>query len=92
MTEPGAFTRRPDKIAGMHVFNPVPVMELIEIVKGLSTSQKTIEALKEVAQMNKRGVVVNDTPGFIVNRLLVLLCNEAIKMMEREVASSEGPI
>jgi len=71
-------------------FNPVPVMQLIEIIEGLSTSAETIDALKEVAlQMKKVGVVVKDTPGFIVNRLLVPLCNEAAKILEAGVASAE---
>jgi len=86
--EIGAFTKRPDKVVGMHFFNPVPVMKLIEIIKSLTTADETIEAVKEVAdKMKKVGVVVNDTPGFIVNRLLVPLCNEAIKMLEAGVAS-----
>lgn len=88
ITEIGAFTKRPDKVVGMHFFNPVPVMKLIEIIKSLTTADETIEAVKEVAdKMKKVGVVVNDTPGFIVNRLLVPLCNEAIKMLEAGVAS-----
>lgn len=88
ITEIGAFTKRPDKVAGMHFFNPVPVMKLIEIIKSLTTSDETIAALTDVAaKMKKIGVVVNDTPGFIVNRLLVPLCNEAIKMVEAGVAS-----
>ncbi|AET68583.1 3-hydroxyacyl-CoA dehydrogenase [Desulfosporosinus orientis DSM 765] len=90
ITEIGSFTNRPDKVAGMHFFNPVPVMKLIEIIKGLATSEETIDALKVVAaKMKKVGVVANDTPGFIVNRLLVPLCNEAIKMLEAGVASLE---
>lgn len=88
ITEIGAFTTRPDKVVGMHFFNPVPVMKLIEIIKSLTTSDETIAAVKEVAdKMKKVGVIVNDTPGFIVNRLLVPLCNEAIKMLEAGVAS-----
>jgi 3-hydroxybutyryl-CoA dehydrogenase len=88
ISEIGSFTKRPEKVAGMHFFNPVPVMKLIEIINGLVTSEETIDALKEVAaKMGKTGVVVNDTPGFIVNRLLVPLCNEAIKMLEAGVAS-----
>lgn len=88
ITEIGAFTKRPDKVVGMHFFNPVPVMKLIEIIKSLTTSDETIAAVKEVAdKMKKVGVIVNDTPGFIVNRLLVPLCNEAIKMLEAGVAS-----
>lgn len=90
ITEIGSFTKRPDKVAGMHFFNPAPVMKLIEIVKGLTTSDETIKTLKEIAsKMNKVGVVVNDTPGFIVNRLLVPLCNEAMKMLETGVATPE---
>lgn len=88
ITQIGSFTKRPDKVVGMHFFNPVPVMKLIEIIKSLSASDETIEAVKDVAaKLGKVGVVVNDTPGFIVNRLLVPLCNEAIKMLEAGVAS-----
>ncbi len=90
ITEIGAFTKRPAKVAGMHFFNPVPVMRLVEIVRGLSTSEDTIAEIKSFAdKINKVGVVVNDTPGFIVNRLLVPLCNEAIKMLEAGVASPQ---
>lgn len=88
ITEIGSFTKRADKVVGMHFFNPVPVMKLIEIIKSLTTSDETIAAVKEIAdKMKKVGVIVNDTPGFIVNRLLVPLCNEAIKMLEAGVAT-----
>lgn len=88
ITQIGSFTQRPDKVVGMHFFNPVPVMKLIEIIKSLTASDETIAAVQDVAdKMGKVGVVVNDTPGFIVNRLLVPLCNEAIKMLEAGVAT-----
>jgi 3-hydroxybutyryl-CoA dehydrogenase len=88
ITQIGAFTKRPDRVVGMHFFNPVPVMKLIEIIKSLTCSDETIAAVKEIAdKMKKVAVIVNDTPGFIVNRLLVPLCNEAIKMLEAGVAS-----
>jgi 3-hydroxybutyryl-CoA dehydrogenase len=90
ITEIASFTKRADKVAGMHFFNPVPIMKLIEIVNGLTTSAETIASLKEVAvNMKKVPVVAKDTPGFIVNRLLVPLCNEAAKVLEAGVASAE---
>jgi 3-hydroxybutyryl-CoA dehydrogenase len=90
ITEIASFTKRPDRVAGMHFFNPVPIMKLIEIINGLTTSVETIAALKEVAvNLKKVPVVAKDTPGFIVNRLLVPLCNEAAKVLEAGVATAE---
>lgn len=90
ITELGSVTERPDRIAGMHFFNPVSVMKLIEIVKGFKTSDETIIKLKEAAvKLNKIPIVTNDTPGFIVNRLVIQLCNEAVKAVEAGVATPE---
>ncbi|WWD19670.1 hypothetical protein CI109_104132 [Kwoniella shandongensis] len=75
---------RQEKFAGLHFFNPVPAMKLVEIIKTSKTSQETYEALREVTvQMRKAPVTCNDTPGFIVNRLLVPYLLEAIRMVER---------
>jgi 3-hydroxybutyryl-CoA dehydrogenase len=90
ITEIASFTTRPGKVAGMHFFNPVPVMKLVEIIKGLNTSDETIAILQALAaDMKKTAVVAKDTPGFIVNRLLVPLCNEAAKILEAGVASAQ---
>lgn len=90
ITEIASFTKRPGRVAGMHFFNPVPIMKLVEIINGLTTSAETIAALKEVAvNLKKVPVVAKDTPGFIVNRLLVPLCNEAAKVLEAGVATAE---
>lgn len=90
ITEIASVTKRSDRVAGMHFFNPVPGMKLVEIIQGLNTSEETIETIKEVAtRFNKVPVVTKDTPGFIVNRLVIQLCNEAVKAVEAGVASPE---
>ncbi|KAK8853253.1 hypothetical protein IAR55_003955 [Kwoniella newhampshirensis] len=81
---------RQQRFAGLHFFNPVPAMKLVEIIKTPQTSQATYEALREVTlQMKKAPVTCNDTPGFIVNRLLVPYLLEAIRMVERGDATPE---
>lgn len=83
-------TRRPDRVAGMHFFNPVPVMPLLEIVRAETTSQETVDAIVAMAQrLGKDPIVVRDTPGFATSRLGVLLGLEAIRMLEASVASAE---
>ncbi|MFC1949803.1 3-hydroxyacyl-CoA dehydrogenase family protein [Chloroflexota bacterium] len=83
-------TGRPDKVVGLHFFNPAPVMKLVEIVKPITVSDETIEACKEFAvSVGKTPVVVPDTPGFIVNRLAVPFILNAIKLLEGGVASAE---
>lgn len=86
-----AATKRPDRVAGMHFFNPAQVMKLVEVIRGLETSDETISILKEVTQqMGKTSVEVKkDSPGFIVNRLFVPQLREAIKIVEEGVASIE---
>jgi 3-hydroxybutyryl-CoA dehydrogenase len=85
-----AATRRPELVAGMHFFNPVPVMPLLEIVRAEATSQGTIDAVVSVAQrLGKDPIVVRDAPGFATSRLGVLLGLEAIRMLEAGVASAE---
>lgn len=81
---------RPDKVAGIHFFNPVPVMKLVEVIHSLATSQETLQtALDFVRSLGKEPVVCKDTPGFIVNALLVpYLCN-AIRLLESGVATKE---
>jgi len=83
-------TRRPERVIGMHFFNPVPVMPLLEIVRAKATSDATVAAAQAFAKpLGKESIVVRDTPGFATSRLGVLLGLEAIRMLEQEVASAE---
>jgi 3-hydroxybutyryl-CoA dehydrogenase len=88
--EMAAATKRPDRVAGLHFFNPVPLMKLVEIVKTIVTSQETIDTLYAfAAKVGKTAVLAQDTPGFIVNRLLVPYLVYAIRMFESGLASRE---
>ncbi|CAG2109231.1 unnamed protein product, partial [Medioppia subpectinata] len=79
-----------ERYGGLHFFNPVPLMKLVEIIKNVTTSQQTVDALKEfVADIGKVGVLCKDTPGFIVNRLLIPYSGEAVRMVERGDATFE---
>ncbi|MCV6589881.1 MAG: 3-hydroxybutyryl-CoA dehydrogenase [Marinobacterium sp.] len=90
ITSIAAATERPEKVIGMHFFNPVPAMALVEVIKGLATSSATFEAVHEFAeQMGKTPVVSHDKAGFIVNRLLIPMLNEACFALEEGVASIE---
>src|SRR5436309_268789 len=83
ITQMGAVTRRPDKVCGLHFFNPAPVMKLVEIVKTISTSEETIETVRQFAvSLGKTPVIAKDTAGFIVNFLLILYLLAAIRMRE----------
>jgi len=85
-----ADVKRPDKFIGMHFFSPVPVMMLVEIIRGIKTSKETIAATEQlVSQMKKESVRVKDVPGFLVNRINNALRNEAFACMEERVASIE---
>jgi enoyl-CoA hydratase/3-hydroxyacyl-CoA dehydrogenase len=92
ITEMGRATKRPEKVAGMHFFNPPQLMALVEVIKGESTSQETIIALAELAKkLGKTPVIVRkDVRGFIVNRILVAVCNEALWAYQRKEATKEG--
>ena len=91
ITEIGAASGRPDKVVGMHFFNPVPAMKLVEIIKGLGTSEATKEAVIELSKaMGKVPVEVEEAPGFVVNRILVPMINEGIGIYADGVASVEG--
>ncbi len=91
ITRLGAATKRPDKVIGMHFFNPVPLMSLLEVVRGTDTSEETLAAILEVGrQMGKTPVVVKDSPGFISNRILCPMINEAILALDEGVADAEG--
>ena len=90
VTEIAGATAAPERVVGLHFFNPVPVMELLEIVRGLSTSEGTVEAARALAgRIGKKPIVVKDAPGFATSRLGVILGCEAIRMLEQGVASAE---
>lgn len=91
ITEIAAFTKRPDRVIGMHFMNPVPVMKLVEVIRGLATSDevyKTIEALS--LEMGKTPVEVNDAPGFVANRILIPMINEAVYTLYEGIATVEA--
>jgi 3-hydroxybutyryl-CoA dehydrogenase len=91
ITEIGAATKRPDKVVGMHFFNPVPMMKLVEVIMGMNTSDETVTVTKELSEkLGKMPVIVKkDVPGFIVNRLMIIQLMEAIRLYEEGVASIE---
>jgi 3-hydroxybutyryl-CoA dehydrogenase len=91
ITEIGASTGRPDKVIGMHFMNPVPVMKLVEIIRGLATSDETYQAVHDMAvAMGKTPAEVNDFPGFVSNRLLLPMINEAIYCVMEGVGTKES--
>ena len=90
ITELAAFTKRRDKFIGMHFFNPATLMKLIEIIRGLETSDDTFNKIKELSvAIGKDPVEVSDSPGFVVNKVLVPMINEAICVLMEGVASAE---
>ncbi len=90
ITEIASVTKRPGKVIGMHFFNPVPVMKLVEIIKGQSTSEETFKVIKALAEkLGKTPIAVNEAPGFAVNRILVPMINEAIFILQEGIASAE---
>ncbi|MEM2143645.1 MAG: 3-hydroxybutyryl-CoA dehydrogenase [Candidatus Thorarchaeota archaeon] len=90
ITQMAAVTGRPSKFIGMHFFNPVPVMQLVEIIRGQATSDETVDVIKAVSsKIGKQTVVVKEAPGFAVNRLLVPALNEAIFAIQEGVATVE---
>ncbi|MAO64412.1 MAG: 3-hydroxybutyryl-CoA dehydrogenase [Balneola sp.] len=91
ITKLAALTDRPEKFIGMHFFNPVPVMKLVEIVRGLETNDETYDVVEETAKkLNKAPVPVNDAPGFVSNRVLMPMINEAIFCVGEGVATPEN--
>jgi 3-hydroxybutyryl-CoA dehydrogenase len=91
ITKIGALTGRADRVIGMHFFNPVPVMKLVEVIRGLATSQATFEAVRELAvKLEKTPVEVNDAPGFVSNRVLMPLLNEAMYAVMEGAATAEA--
>ena len=87
ITQIAAATSRPDMVIGMHFMNPVPIMKLVEIIKGYNTSQETYDTVAEISKkLNKVPVEVNDYPGFVANRILMPMINEAIETLYNGVA------
>ncbi|UCZ53056.1 3-hydroxybutyryl-CoA dehydrogenase [Bacillus shivajii] len=90
ITEIAAVTKRPEKVIGMHFMNPVPVMKLVELIRGLATSDEVFDTVKTMAEeLKKTAVEVNDFPGFVSNRILMPMINEAIYTVYEGVASPE---
>ena len=90
ITEIASMTKRSEKVIGMHFFNPVPVMKLVEIIKGQSTSEETFAVIKALSEkLGKTPITVNEAPGFAVNRILVPMINEAIFVLQEGIASAE---
>jgi 3-hydroxybutyryl-CoA dehydrogenase len=91
ITKLAALTKRPDKVIGMHFFNPVPVMKLVEVIRGLATSTETFSATRDLSiKLDKTPVEVNDAPGFVSNRVLMPLLNEAMYAVMEGVATAES--
>lgn len=90
ITEIAAATKRPSKVVGMHFFNPVPVMKLVELIKGAETDDETLKTAKELAQkMGKEPIEVKEAPLFAVNRILVPIINEAAFVLMEGIAPAE---
>ncbi|MDP2995378.1 MAG: 3-hydroxybutyryl-CoA dehydrogenase [Anaerolineales bacterium] len=90
ITKIGAATKRPDKVIGMHFMNPVPIMQLVEVIRGLATSDETFQAIASlVEKLGKVMAVSQDYPGFIVNRILMPMINEAIFALYEGIATAE---
>jgi 3-hydroxybutyryl-CoA dehydrogenase len=91
ITEIAAFTKRPEKIIGMHFMNPVPVMKLVEVIRGLATSDTVYKTIEDLSiKMGKTPVEVNDAPGFVANRVLIPMLNEAIYTLYEGIATVES--
>lgn len=91
ITKIAAVTRRPDQVIGMHFMNPVPMMKLVEVIRGLQTSDQTMQTIRDLsAILDKTAVEVNDYPGFISNRILMPMINEAVYTLMEGVATKEA--
>ena len=91
ITRLAAYTKRPEKVIGMHFMNPVPVMKLVEVVRGLATEDETAEAVVKLSKdLGKTPVVANDSPGFVSNRVLMPMINEAVYCLHEGVAEAEA--
>lgn len=90
ITEIAAATKRPQLVIGMHFFNPVPVMKLIEVIKGIATAPETYDAIFKLSErIGKTPIAVEEAPGFVVNRILIPMINEAVGILAEGVASAE---
>lgn len=90
ITEIANATKNPSRVVGMHFFNPAPVMKLVEVVKGYATSRETVEKILEIAKnIDKEGIVVQESSGFVVNRILIPMINEAISVLSEGIACAE---
>jgi 3-hydroxybutyryl-CoA dehydrogenase len=90
ITDIASATSKPDKVIGMHFFNPVPVMKLVEVIKGIATSEETKSTIVELTKkLNKTPVEVEEAPGFVVNRILIPMINEAVGILADGVASAQ---
>lgn len=90
ITEVATSTSRPDQVIGMHFFNPAPIMKLVEIIKGITTSEETFQTVKDITeQLGKTPVEVAEAPGFVVNRILVPMINEAVGIFAEGIASAQ---
>jgi len=90
ITEIASATKRPDKVIGMHFFNPVPVMKLVEVISGIATSLESKNRVIEVSKtLGKEAVVVEEAPGFVVNRILIPMINEAVGILAENIASAQ---
>lgn len=90
ITEVASATKRPDKVIGMHFFNPAPVMKLVEVIRGIATSKETFDTVKELSvSIGKEPVEVAEAPGFVVNRILIPMINEASFILQEGIASVE---
>jgi 3-hydroxybutyryl-CoA dehydrogenase len=91
ITRLGATTNRPDKVIGMHFMNPVPVMKLVEVIRGIATSNETYEQVRSLSEkLGKTAMECNDSPGFVSNRVLLPMINEAIFALYEGVATRES--
>ena len=91
ITDIAAATNRPKKVIGMHFFNPVPLMKLVEVIRGLATSEETFSIVEDLAkEMKKVPVAIKDYPGFAVNRILIPMINEAIYAVYEGISTPEG--
>jgi 3-hydroxybutyryl-CoA dehydrogenase len=90
ITEIASFTKRPERVLGLHFFNPVPIMKLVEVIRALTTGEAAFQKARAfVEQIGKTAVIAKDTPGFVVNRLLVPYLLDAVRVLESGVASRE---
>lgn len=91
ITQIASYTKRPEKVIGMHFMNPVPVMKLVEVIRGIATSDETTMIINELSvKLDKVPVEVNDFPGFVSNRILLPMINEAVYCLMEGVGSVEG--